>query len=421
MKIKTVNKPYEEVTALPLPPHKDPHKPSRLLHKILNLAVRPELKKVDFSYTVSDMEKAGDGPWLILMNHSSFLDLEIASEMLKKKPFAIVCTSDGFVGKEGFMRLTGCIPTHKFVTDMGLVSDLQFALHKNGSSVLLYPEASYSFDGTKTPLPRRMGTLFRRLKVPVVMIETFGSFARDPLYNNLRKRKVKVSAVMKCLLSIEELRAKTSEEVDEILDQAFSFDHFKWQLENKVEITEDFRAEGLNRILYKCPACLAEGKTEGKETRLVCRACGKTWEMDVFGQLKSLEGNTYFSHIPDWYAWEREEVRREIEAGTYLLDSEVDIGMIVDNKALYMVGSGRLKHTSSGFVLEGCGGKLHYEQGPRACYSLYSDYYWYEIGDVICIGSNECLYYCFPKEKDIVAKARLATEEIFKMTPKARK
>ena len=68
------------------------------------------------------------------------------------------------------------------------------------------------------------------------------------------------------------------------------------------------------------------------------------------------------------------------------------------------------------FVLDGCEGKLHYEQKPKASYSLYSDYYWYEIGDMICIGDMKTLYYCFPKESgDLAAKARIATEEIFKM------
>ena len=49
------------------------------------------------------------------------------------------------------------------------------------------------------------------------------------------------------------------------------------------------------------------------------------------------------------------------------------------------------------------------------CYSVYSDYFWYEIGDIVCIGNNDCLYYCFPKKKDIVAKTRLAVEELYKM------
>ena len=56
-----------------------------------------------------------------------------------------------------------------------------------------------------------------------------------------------------------------------------------------------------------------------------------------------------------------------------------------------------------------------FSQGPKACYGLYADYYWYEIGDVICIGDKKRLYYCFPKDKTNVAKARLAAEEMYKL------
>ncbi len=416
MKIKTKTLSYQEVMDLPRPPHKKPCKQSRLLAWAGNLATRGELKKVGFSYEEVDMDKAGSGPWLILMNHSSFIDLEIAFEMLKGRPFNIVCTSDGLVGKEFLMRKIGCIPTSKFVTDITLVSDMDHALKHNNSSVLLYPEASYSFDGTATRLPRRMGVLFKRLKVPIVMITTYGAFARDPLYNNLQKRDVKVTAQIKCLFSAEELASTKIKDINQALDDAFSFDYFKWQEENKVEVTEDFRADGLHRILFKCPHCLKEGNTEGKGTSFVCHDCGATYEMDTLGRLHAQNGlESKFTHIPDWYAWEREQVRKDLQDGTYSLDTECDIGIIVDFKALYMVGSGRLRHSDKGFVLDGCDGQLHYEQGPLACYSVYSDYYWYEIGDIVCIGTNDCLYYCFPKKKDIVAKTRIAGEELYKI------
>jgi hypothetical protein len=56
-----------------------------------------------------------------------------------------------------------------------------------------------------------------------------------------------------------------------------------------------------------------------------------------------------------------------------------------------------------------------------ACYSAYADYYWYEIGDMICIGDQEILYYCFPQEGgDVVAKTRLATEELYKIKKQRR-
>ena len=94
--------------------------------------------------------------------------------------------------------------------------------------------------------------------------------------------------------------------------------------------------------------------------------------------------------------------------------------MMVDYKAIYRVGTGRLIHNKDGFVLTGCDGKLHYTQKPQASYGLYADYFWYEIGDVICIGDKEALYYCFPADGVPVAKARQAAEELFKLTRQTR-
>lgn len=418
MKIKTKCLSYDEVAGLRSWEHKKPRKPSKILTGIARMALKGELKEVGFSCEKMDMEKAGDGPWMILMNHCSFTDLAIAFEVLKGKPFSIVCTKDALVGKEGFMRCLGVIPTCKFVSDVKLISDMHHALNVNQASVLMYPEAGYSLDGTGTRIPEGLGVLLKRLKYPVVMITSQGAFTRDPLYNNLQKRAVKVSCQMKCLFSTEELANASVGQVNETLRDAFTFDYFKWQQENEIEIDEPFRADGLNRILYKCPHCMAEEATEGKGIRLKCNACGATYELDTLGRLKGVNVEPKFTHIPDWFAWEREKVKEEIENGMYLLEIPCDIAVLKDSKALYMVGSGMLRHDANGFVLDGCEGKLHYEQAPGSSYSVNADYYWYEIGDIVSVGTNDCLYYCFPKGRDVVAKTRLAAEELYKMSKK---
>ena len=43
--------------------------------------------------------------------------------------------------------------------------------------------------------------------------------------------------------------------------------------------------------------------------------------LDEYGYMRALDGDTAFSHIPDWYAWEREEVKREILEGKYSLEA----------------------------------------------------------------------------------------------------
>ena len=417
---------YSAAAAIAPYPHKQPRKPGLFWRSLIRGLSVFGLSGTDFHFETERMELlAKNEPCLILMNHSCFLDLQIASRILYPRPYNIICTCDGFVGLGGLMewlmRSIGCVPTRKFVTDFSLVQDMEYCFKTLKTSVLMYPEASYSFDGTCTPLPRKMGVLLKKFDVPVVMIETFGAFSRNPLYNELKVRKaVPVTAKATLLYTRQEIREKTVKELSDGLDRAFSFDHFRWQQEQGLEISEPFRADGLHRILYKCPHCGEEGKMEGKGTMLTCHGCGKQWELTPLGQMRALEGQTEYPHIPDWYAWERQEVRRELENGTYRMEADVDIAIMADFSAIYRVGEGRLIHDSEGFHLTGCDGQLEYAQKPQTCYGLYADYYWYEIADTICIGDNQRLYYCFPKGRPIVAKTRLAAEELYKIT-KSRK
>lgn len=422
MKIKTKTLPYEQVIAMRPYRHEKPVKQRFFFRLLLKWLSFFDLRKVRFQYEQIGMERLKpDEPCLILMNHSSFIDLKIIAWIFSGRPCQIVCTLDGFVGKKWLMRMIGCIPTKKFITDTTLVWDMVYCVKKLGSSIVMYPEASYSFDGTATPLPESMGKCLKLLGVPVVMVRTFGAFSRDPLYNGLQLRKVKVSAEVEYLLSPEEIKTKTAKELNRILAKQFAYDHFRWQQENKIRIAENFRADGLNRVLYKCPHCQAEGQMLGKGIHITCKNCGKEYELTEFGDLRASDNMTEISHIPDWYRWQRGCVRRELEEGTYKLDVPVDIYMLIDAKCVYKVGEGRLVHTREGFHLAGCGGKLDYHQAPGLSYSLYSDFFWYEIGDMVCIGDSDRQYYCFPQGiGDIVAKTRLAAEELYRMTRPAR-
>ena len=423
MKIRIIKKSYSDVIALPHAKRFIPKKPDVFFRSLLKLVSLPDLLATHFECKEIGMEQLGKRePCLFLMNHSSFIDLEIAASILYPRPFNIVATTDSFVGKSWLMRQIGCIPTKKFVSDIGLIRDMKYTLEKLHSSVVMYPEASYSFDGTATVLPESLGGCLKLLGVPVVMIRTYGAFTRDPLYNGLQRRKIKVSAEMKYLLSPEQIEQSSAEELNEILKREFTIDNFAWQKENEVRIKETFRADYLDRALYKCPHCKTEGEMLGKGITLRCNECGTEYEMDELGSLKANNADSAFTHIPDWYAWQRECVREEIERGEYKLETPVRILMGVDTKHIYDVGEGVLTHSTEGFHLVGCDGELDYTQKVQASYSLYSDFNWYEVGDVICIGNSKALYYCLPQDESVsVAKVRIAAEELYKLKKNSKK
>ena len=417
MKTKVYNKSYDQVMAMPKRKHQKPIKPNMLFRTLLKLVSLPDIIATGFKCNSIGMDRLGkDEPAFFLMNHSCFLDLEIVPTVLYPRPFNIVATTDAFIGKEWLMRQIGCISTNKFVTEMSLIRDMVYATKTLKSSVVMFPEAGYSFDGRTVPLPDTLGKMVKMLGVPLCSIITHGAYHRDPLYNNLQKRRVKVTADVKYLLSAEEISEMSAEQIQEIILKEFSFDNFSWQRENKIQIKEKFRADYLNRLLYKCPACGSEGWMVGKGTTISCPECKKTYEMDEYGVLKATDGETEFSHIPDWFDWQRKCVREEIEEGEYFVDLPVEIVMTLTDYKFYRVGEGRLRHTKDGFVLDGCDGKLHYEHKPLCSHTINSDFYFYQIGDVISFGNSEHLFYCFPKtDGDIVCKVRLAAEEIYKI------
>ena len=90
---------------------------------------------------------------------------------------------------------------------------------------------------------------------------------------------------------------------------------------------------------------------EGRGIHLTCGNCGKKYELTNLGELKALEGETEFSHIPDWAAWERECVREEIRNGSYRFEDEVRIETLPSWTKFYKHGKGRLIQTPEGTVI----------------------------------------------------------------------
>lgn len=417
MRTKTTKLTIEEVLALPKEKKFAPKKPNIFWRTLLKVICSFDLAQTHFKLKKVGMEKLGKKePCLILMNHTSFIDLKIAEFCFYPRPLNIVTTFDGFLGMKWLMRQIGCFPTHKFTPERQVIKDMKYCLEKLKTSVLMFPEASYSIDGTATTLPASLAKCLKYLNVPVVTIISEGAYSRQPLFNNLRKRKVKVSATMEYLLSPEDLKNLSVQEVDEKIKRAFSFDAYKWQKENNVLITEPDRAEGLDRILYKCPHCMAEGKTVGKGDKLTCEACGKEYTLTELGEMQAINGETEIDNIPAWFAWERACVKEDLLNGSYLLDAEVDVYVLATMKSLYEIGKGRLIHNTDGFKLYDENGKLLHEQAPLFSYSINADFFWYEIGDVVYIGNSEITYCCVPTNlRNVVAKTRLAAEELYKI------
>ena len=357
-------------------------------------------------------------PYLLLCNHNAFMDFKVATRAIFPRRANYVVAIDGFIGREGLLRSIGCICKRKFTSDVTLVRQLKQVV-TNGNIAVVYPEARYSLCGTTAVLPASLGKLCKLLGVPVVTLICRGHHVNSPFWN-LHERGVKpTEAEMRLLFTREELASASAGEVNERLVEAFQYDDFAWQKARGIRTPYPKRAEGLHKVLYQCPACGTEYRMRSSGATLRCESCGKSWTMSELGELSADRGETEFSHIPDWYEWERGNVRREVEAGTYSTGPlPVHVDSLPNARRFIPLGEGTLVHDMNGFTVRGVDADGEPFEMIKPVPSLYSCHIEYEYlgkhGDCVDLNTLEDTWYVYPHDCDFsVTKMALATEELY--------
>ena len=355
-------------------------------------------------------------PYVLLGNHNAFFDFKVATKATFPERANYIVAIDGFIGREWLLRQAGGLCKRKFTSDTRLIRNIK-KVFQNGDILVIYPEARYSLCGTNAVLPDSLGKMCRMMGVPVVTLITHGHHIDSPFWN-LKKRGVKhTQAEMKLLFTPQQLKDSTPEQINEAIGREFTYDDFAWQKQNNVSVDVPWRAEGLHKVLYKCPACKTEYRMASSGSRLFCTACNKSWQMTKIGELVAEMGETEFSHIPDWYEWERAEVRREIDAGSYRLECSCHVDSLPNARGFLHLGEGTLIHDMNGFRVSGAGkyGDFGMERPAAGLYSCHIEYeYLGKYGDCIDLNTLKDTYYIYPHGRDFsVTKMALATEELY--------
>ena len=165
--------------------------------------------------------------------------------------------------------------------------------------------------------------------------------------------------------------------------------------------------------LYKCACCGHEGAMEGKGTALRCGHCGKEWELTTLGELKATEGETEFPHIPDWFEWERAQVRQQILDGTYRYEDELDVYSFPRCYRFIPLGRATVRHDfENGFTIDGHyrGRDYHIHRPAKGMNSLHVEYDFHRFRKENCfdISTETDSFYCYPTNPDIITKDTIA-------------
>ena len=357
-------------------------------------------------------------PYIMLSNHMSFVDFELAA--LGTFPHRVnnVVNIDGYYRRPWLMEWIGAICTRKFTMDLHLVKSIRKVLER-GDVLSLYPEARYSPCGITSYIPESVGMMVKRNKVPVVAVLHRGNYLHSPAWDFRRKRKVPLHTTLTQILTAEDVERMSVEEINVKIKEALTYNDYAYQQERGILITEPFRAEGMHKILYQCPNCLTEHKMSSSGAEIFCTECGKRWTLNENGTLSANEGETEFTQVPDWYEWERDNVIEQVEQGKYFFEDDAQVYSMPRCWNFENLGKAHLTHSiEDGFTLKG-----HYNgedylihRHPLQTNSLHVEYDWFRVkrADNIDISTETDSFYCyFDNAENVVTKLAFATEAIY--------
>ena len=359
-------------------------------------------------------------PYIMLCNHNSFYDFYVM--MCAIAPYRAIhpAAVDDYIGREYLLRIAGTVPKRKYTADISLLRVARQALKEN-QIFGIYAEARYSLCGVTEVIPDAIGQLIKHHKVPVVVLNCKGHHIYDPFWGDHKKRFVTgLETTMEQVLTPDEIKNLTPDEITEKVRTAMYNDDFRWQSENRVKMSYRKRAEGLHKVLYQCPHCMTEYKMNSKGADIFCEHCGKRWTLNEYGEIVAQSGETEFKFASDWYKWEREQVKKEVLAGTYRFESECHVNDLPNSKGYVRLGNGKIVHDLNGFHVEGIkdydGQPFEMNIDSAGQYAVHVEYN-YRFGqykDCIDLNTLDDTWYVYPHAEEFsVTKISLATEEIY--------
>lgn len=362
-------------------------------------------------------------PYIIFASHASFMDFPMNANLTFPHHANYISSNEEFIGREWLFYGAGCFPKRKFTQDMVVVKNVLRITKQLKNSVTIYPEARYSLIGINERIDDTLGKLVKAANVAAVVMITNGNFIHQPQWRKKYKMNNPHEITFKCVATKEEVQSLSAEEIQARIEENFVYDDYKWQLDNKIKIKSKYRAQNIHQVLYKCPHCGKDYTMCSEGINIWCSNCQINYEMNEYGQLRCTNGASKFTHAPDWYRWERDEVIKEVQNGTYYFEDEVRLEHLVNYQMGYReIGTVKFVHDMQGIHLHGTllnGEAFDFDNNPLNTPSIHIDYNYKKRGTVkrgqaIDINTINDTWFIFPKTpNEVVTKIHFATEALY--------
>jgi hypothetical protein len=248
-----------------------------------------------------------------------------------------------------------------------------------------------------------------------------GNYANNPVWGDQKARNaIPMTSTQTYAFTPEDCEKLSVDEIHEKLLELMHYDDWKYWQASGAKVTYKNRAVGINKILYKCPQCNEEFcMTTVYGSHIKCCECGAEWELTETGFLQGLGHETKFTSVTDWIAFERAEVRKEIENGTYCYKENCHGYSIPNAKTKIDLGYTHFRHDKNGFAISGNYNErdFHFEFPPNHSHTIQTELNCpnFDKKDVIALSMLDDSIFLEPTRIGAAYKLNLASEELYKI------
>jgi 1-acyl-sn-glycerol-3-phosphate acyltransferase len=291
--------------------------------------------KFRFGYKYEKNPFKTNGNYIVLSNHTTDFDMLFVASSFKKPMY--------FVGSEHIARwkllyafLKVCfdpIMRNKGASAASAVKEIKRRI-KSGANICFFPEGVRSWDGANSPISYSTAKLVKTSGAGLVTYKIIGGYFTSPMWSGASVRRGKVFGSPVRYLSVDEISSLSVEEIYDIIVNDLYEDAYERQNDEKVCYKGKCLAEGLERLIFKCPECEKRDRFVSSGNHIKCENCGYSFNYNEQG---FLEGGR-FKTLKELSDWQKTEVENDVIEGVEYTAETISFLSIKNHKETTLSG-----------------------------------------------------------------------------------
>ena len=314
---------------------------SRMRHRVIYSLLRFPVKlflKIKFGYK---SKKAKDLPenYIVISNHTTDYDPIMVAMSFKRQMYYVASEHISDWGtaykllKFGFDPILRSKGTIAASTVKSILRRL-----KSGDNVCLFAEGARTWDGVTCPIHPSTASLVKAGRCGLVTYKLEGGYFSTPMWSaSSNVRRGPISGAPINVYTKEQIAGMSDAELAEAINRDLYEDAYAKQLENPQRYKSKRGAEGLESLIFICPAC-GKYDTLSSEGNIVrCSECELEMSYDEYGMLSGTEQKT----VRQLSDVQREKIREDANNGKIYEISNAEM-FTIQNHERILRSSGKL-------------------------------------------------------------------------------